>query len=239
MTDGTRSVSIEADALDVEMFDARLDEIADALGRLGDEQRKDVRRAKAVGVIADAQGTLDLLADPSPGDAPTGTGKPRVMLYLHLSESAIAARSGTARIQDLGPASLDLVREWLQRSDVIVRPVLDLDNRVAVDAYETPDALRETVLLRNPCCPFPWCNNLSRRKDMDHVTPFVPPERGGPPGQTAAHLLGAPCRRHHRYKTHGGWTYTMPEPGIYLWRSPLGRRYLVDHTGSASLDQSA
>ncbi len=24
----------------------------------------------------------------------------------------------------------------------------------------------------------------------------------------------------------------MPEPGIYLWRSPAGRRYLVDHTGS-------
>ena len=29
-------------------------------------------------------------------------------------------------------------------------------------------------------------------------------------------------------------THTMPEPGIYLWRSPAGRRYLVDHTGTTA-----
>jgi hypothetical protein len=34
-------------------------------------------------------------------------------------------------------------------------------------------------------------------------------------------------------KTHGGWSYTVPEPGIYLWRSPVGQRYLVDNTGTA------
>ena len=172
--------------------------------------------------------------------------RPRTTLHLHLSESAVRARSGTARIEGLGPASLELVREWLElvrewldRCDVTLRPVLDLDSRVAVDAYETPDEMRETVLLRNPCCPFPWCDNLSRRKDMEHVVPYVPPDEGGPPGQTAAHLLGATCRRHHRYKTHGGWTYSMPEPGLHLWRSPLGRRYLVDHTGSTDLAHSA
>jgi hypothetical protein len=240
MTHGTLSVTIAADAVDVQMFDERLDEIADALGGLGDQDRKDVRRAKAVGVIADPQDTLDLLAG-SEGASAGGQrgGRPRATLYVHLSQAALAARSGTARVENLGPASLDLVRRWLQRRDVAVRPVLDLDDRVAVDAYEIPDTMRETVLLRSPCCPFPWCANLSRRKDMDHIEPFVPPDEGGPPGQTAAHLLGAPCRRHHRYKTPGGWTYSMPEPGIYLWRSPLGRRYLVDHTGTASLDRSA
>jgi hypothetical protein len=30
----------------------------------------------------------------------------------------------------------------------------------------------------------------------------------------------------------------MPEPGLYLWRSPRGRRYLVDHTGTTNLDTS-
>ena len=91
------------------------------------------------------------------------------------------------------------------------------------------------MTLRNPCCPFPWCNNLSRTKDTDHITAYLPREHGGPPGQTTPGNLARPCRRHHRLKTHGGWTYTMPEPGLYLWRSPAGRRYLVDHTGTTNL----
>jgi hypothetical protein len=201
-------------------------------------------------VIADPQGALDLLdrpvdLEPPPDleDVPRTRRRahhPRVVLYVHLGEAAVAARAGTARVEGLGAVTLGLVAGWLQRSDVTLRPVLDLESRVSVDAYETPAEMRETVLLRNPCCPFPWCSNLSRGgKDMDHLVPYLSPEDGGPPGQTGAHLLGSPCRRHHRYKTHGGWTCTMPEPGIYLWRSPAGRRYLVDHTGSASLDRSA
>jgi hypothetical protein len=31
----------------------------------------------------------------------------------------------------------------------------------------------------------------------------------------------------------------MPEPGIYLGRSPIGQRFLVDHTGTTHLDQPA
>jgi hypothetical protein len=40
------------------------------------------------------------------------------------------------------------------------------------------------------------------------------------------------CRRHHRLKTHGGWTYTILEPSSYLWSSPHGYQYLRDHTGT-------
>ncbi len=69
MTDGTRSIRIEADALDATAFDDTIASIADALGQLGDDDRVDVRRAKAVGVIADPQGTLDLLdTDTASGD---------------------------------------------------------------------------------------------------------------------------------------------------------------------------
>jgi hypothetical protein len=31
----------------------------------------------------------------------------------------------------------------------------------------------------------------------------------------------------------------MPEPGIYLWRSPMGERFLVDHTGTTRLTDTA
>ncbi len=249
MTNGTRSIRIVADALDAEAFDQQIDRIAHALRALGDPDTSDVRRAKAVGVIADPQGTLDLLAGDNAGPQPATdpqAGRPanrggragrQVVAYVHLSESAIRAGVGIARVEDLGPATLDLVKTWLGRDDtaVTVKPVLDPADQTPVDGYETPQSMRETVLLRTPCCPFPWCTNLSRHKDMDHVVPYVDPDDGGPPGQTGPVNLGPLCRRHHRLKTHSGWTYAMPVPGIYLWRSPQGQRYLVDHTGTRSL----
>lgn len=72
-----------------------------------------------------------------------------------------------------------------------------------------------------------------------HITPYLPADQGGPPDQTTPDNLAPLCRRHHRLKTHGRWTYTMPEPGIYLWRSPHHHRYLVDHTGTTTLPHTA
>ncbi|MGZ4503197.1 MAG: hypothetical protein ACXVW3_04855, partial [Nocardioidaceae bacterium] len=42
-------------------------------------------------------------------------------------------------------------------------------------------------------------------------------------------------RLHHRIKTHGLWDVKQPYPGIFVWRDPHGRFYLVDHTGTRSL----
>ena len=265
MTDGTTSIRIEADALDAAAFDETIDQIADALAQLGDPDVTNVRRAKAVGVIADPQGTLNLLTGPADSDSvdnpdatttsqgaaqrrPT-TEKPRVTLYVHLHADAIRGHShshshgdghgGVGRVEDHGPVTVEQIKGWLGRTDVTIKPVIDLHDRVSVDAYEFPDRIRETVLLRNPCCPFPWCTNITRRKDIDHIEAYQPPDEGGPPGQTAADKLAPLCRRHHRLKTHSGWTYTQPEPGIYLWRSPQRRRYLVDHTGATALEHAA
>ena len=274
--EGTRSIRIEADALDAAEFDATIAGIAAALAGLGDPDREQVRRAKAVGVIADPQGALDLLdatgdsageavGGEHAGEAVGGAHGPdagagvasgagagrrrgggwrpggRPVLYIHLHADAVAGHGAgaLARVEGAGPVTVGQVMAWLGRTDMRIQPVLDLADTVSVDAYEAPARIRETVVLRNPCCPFPWCTNLSRRKDLDHVTPYLPPEEGGPPGQTGPDNLAAPCRRHHRLKTHGGWSYTMPEPGIYLWRSPHGRRYLVDHTGTTNLSTAA
>jgi len=51
--------------------------------------------------------------------------------------------------------------------------------------------------------------------------------------------LGPLTRSSHRLKTHGRWRLKQPEPGVYLWRSPHGWLYLVDHTGTHSLGKSA
>ena len=68
--------------------------------------------------------------------------------------------------------------------------------------------------------------------DTDHAIPYQrsPYQRGGP---TASDNLAALCRHHHRLKTHSPWTYTVIEPGTYLWSSPHGHHYLVDPTGTA------
>jgi hypothetical protein len=69
---------------------------------------------------------------------------------------------------------------------VTITPVLDLDDRAGVDAYETPNRTAESVYLRNPCCPL--CTNTGRRKDSDHVLPYDP---DGPPGQTCVDNLAS------------------------------------------------
>lgn len=53
-----------------------------------------------------------------------------------------------------------------------------------------------------------------------------------PPGQTRVGNIAPLNARVHRAKTAGHWQVEQPEPGVLLWRSPLGFRYrvLVDST---------
>ncbi|HIZ34849.1 MAG TPA: hypothetical protein H9815_03645 [Candidatus Ruania gallistercoris] len=57
----------------------------------------------------------------------------------------------------------------------------------------------------------------------------MPFDEGGP---TCGCNLAPLCRRHHRAKTHAGWSYVMVTPGTYLWSAPAGERYLVDGRGT-------
>ena len=258
MTDGTRSIRIEADALDAAAFGATIGQIADALGALGDDDLADVRRAKAVGVIADPQGTLDLLggpgtqADPedlNPGALGTARtasrrrgGRARVVLYVHLHADALrshgapateAGRGGAVgRVEGLGAVTVQQIRDWVGRTDVTITPVLDLDDRAAW----TPTRSRTgcgSGAAAQPVLPVSLVQQPHSPQGPRPRPPYLPPSAGGPPGQTTPGNLAPLCRRHHRLKTHGGWSYTQPEPGTYLWRSPHGRRYRVDHTGTA------
>ena len=80
-------------------------------------------------------------------------------------------------------------------------------------------------------CVFPWCTRSARRCDIDHT---IPAARGGP---TCPCNLAPLCRRHHRIKTHGGWTYTTLEPGTYLWTSRHGYQYLRDPHGTLDVSR--
>ena len=125
---GTSRVYGELDLADALDLDAAVAAGADALARLGSTETLDVRRSQAVGELARRQLTLDFAtSDP---DQPTPKKPQRarqVVLYVHLSEEAVAARDPVARVENAGGVRLvttDQVRDWCGHSDthVVVKP---------------------------------------------------------------------------------------------------------------------
>ncbi len=128
-----------------------------------------------------------------------------------------------------------MLTDWLTRHTatggrVVLRPVLDLNNHTAVDQHDPPAAMREQVLLRESHCVFPGCARDSRACDLDHITPYVAIEDGGPPGQTRPDNLAPLCRTHHRVKTHTAWDYKRTDDGTYTWTAPTGHQYQTQPT---------
>jgi Domain of unknown function (DUF222) len=195
-------------------------------------------------------------SDPAPGEADEAAhrslqlipppfhpdrARPRAVVYVHLSEEAVRAGSGLARVEEVGPVLLGRLRSLLgEHCTINLKPVIDLPaGHTPVDSYEIPARLREQLQLRYPADVFPYAAAVSRRIDLDHTIPYLSPEKGGPPGQTRIGNLGPHVRRHHRYKTFGGWQVRQPEPGTWLWRSPHRRIYLVNPSGTHPIGETA
>jgi hypothetical protein len=163
--------------------------------------------------------------------------RPTSVLYLHLSQEAVQGLAGAqvARVERIGPISVEQLREWLGIDQVVVRPVLDPTGVPALDSYEVRGDLREAVQLLHPHEIFPWGTLDSRAADKDHTFAYVPLDEGGPPGQTGIDNIGPLGRRHHRGKTTGAFTCHQPLPGMFLWRTPTGHWYQVDSQGTHPL----
>ena len=183
-----------------------------------------------------------------PGDIkPNATGEgftvdwskllPSVTLYLHLSQDTIIRDTGgVARWEGEGPISAQYIRDYLGlHHRFVIQPVIDCANMAPVDAYEIPHRHRVAVHLRTPADSFPYSSNTTRDVDIDHTVAHVPPEKGGVSGQSRLGNYGPLTRFHHRIKTHGPWEARQPFPGIYIWRTPMGQHYLVDHTGTRKI----
>ena len=214
-----------ADALDLEAVVA-----ADAHQQLllGSTEPLDVRRALAVGRLARSQQAVEFPAE-EPASRP-GRG---VVLHVHLSQGAVLGAGGLARLQETpGPITAAQVRDWCATPDtsVTVQPVLDLADHLHVGSYEASARLKLQTQLRDLICAFPFCFRPAEKCDCDHRVPHHPDRDDG--GPTCTCNLTPACRGHHRAKTTGGWTYITIEPGVYLWRSPLGHEFLKDHTGT-------
>ena len=233
--DGTVAVDGVLDLADALDFDAALTRGAAQLAALGSTESLDVRRSQAAGELARRQLTLDLA---SPDPTATGRAKPRqVIIHAHLSDAAVGSGHPgptLVRVEQTGGfVSLDQLQAWCSTSgtQVTIKPVIDLNQTWAVEAYEIPDRMAEQVDLRDGHCVFPWCTRPARRCDTDHCLPHAVG------GETCPGNLAALCRRHHRHKTHTAWSYTVIDDGTYLWTSPHGYQFLVDHTGTRDVSR--
>jgi hypothetical protein len=278
---GLKLIIARATAGDAIWFKATIDRIADILAQQGDQDAVDIRRSKAIGILAQPAYALQLLCqhqhdhwdgptepaddaeaptgdqeegsfdetvgDAEPADIPDqnaepdasrqdaeladlrqpscdlapseGThwalqilpppfhpdrARPRAIIYVHLSEEAVRAGTGVARVEQVGPVLLSRLQVLLgDHCSINLKPVIDLPaGHTPVDSYEIPARLREQLQLRNPADIFPYAAAVSRLIDVDHTIPYLSPGKGGPPGQTRIGNLG-PHTRYHQLSRPG------------------------------------
>jgi hypothetical protein len=89
------------------------------------------------------------------------------------------------------------------------------------EKYTPPQELVDYLLARDRTCRFPGCRRTGQSSDIDHAQSW---ETGG---ETNPANLGLLCRRHHRMKTHGGWSLESNPDGSCLWKSPKGKTFFV------------
>lgn len=161
---------------------------------------------------------------------------PKSVVYAHLHEAALTgAATGVARVEGLGPMTLAALQGLLARTDVVVKPVIDLSDRVAGTSYEFPESIKERAHLATGGDYWPYATSTSRHCDYDHVTPY---EGTGPPGQTSTANCGPLSRRHHRWKTHAGYRSRQCGANRYVWLTPHGLAFITDHHGTRMIPRA-
>src|SRR5262245_42833391 len=98
------------DTADADSFNASVSAVAELLGKLGDADPLDVRRSRAVGVLADPQRALG----PLTGEIDTGPkARTPATLWLHVTDTTLLDLDMTAGgvVSDrLGVLSTDLLK---------------------------------------------------------------------------------------------------------------------------------
>ena len=216
-----------ADALDLEAAIA-----ADAHQQLllGSTDSLDVRRAIAAGNLARTQHTLDLsTTHPAPA---ANAASARWCCTSTSSTPPCSAPVGSPGSRRPGPGHR-------RAGPRVVRQPRDPGHRPAGARPRRPPPCRVLRSLGPAQAPDPAPRPHLRVPVLlppRRALRLRPPRPARPAETTPARPAPATsppcCRRHHRAKTTGGWTYLTIEPGTYLWRSPLGYQFLRDHTGT-------
>jgi hypothetical protein len=152
-------------------------------------------------------------------------------IVVHLTDLAAATGTGVVRAEAIGPMLAAQLTELIGHGPYTVKPVIDLNDAVSVDAYEIPTRIRDRVKLMYPAELFPYGNReTSSTIDLDHIEPYDP---HGPTGQTSTANLAPLGRFSHRVKTHGrGWSVRRIDKQTLEWTTPHGFVFHVDPTGT-------
>ena len=174
----TTDVVMTLDTPDALLFDQTVGRIAGELGSLGDTDQLDVRRARAVGILADPQYALDLMS----GRDAQPDGRCRYDRTSMCTSTPTRPGAGR-RIEKLGAATTDLLNDWLTRyaaagGKVIVRPVLDLTTPPRSTSTTHPARCGSSACCATPTASSPAAARDSRGCDLDHIITYIPIDRG-------------------------------------------------------------
>ena len=209
-------------------------------------------------VCTDGVGSADWAS--SPGVANPSSFLPaRTELRVTMTaDTLLGIDDATAELEGMGPITAAQARRLaLESSSTVLRRVFcdpADDSILFLDAhqYRWRSNQAEAVATLHPYSTFPAATTPARKCDLDHRIPSI----NGPPdtlpvGQAAAASPNEPSadrggrtavtnaqplsRRHHRAKTHGGWSVTVdPEDQhTVLWTSPYGRSYATSDSSGA------
>jgi hypothetical protein len=174
----------------------------------------------------------------SQGEAAATTKRPsrRTELQVVIDwRSLVGLRDDPAELLGYGSIDAGEVRAMLSEPGTTLRRlVTDPLTGVLVDYGKTryrPDPyLSGLSKARDVTCRYPGCTRNAVYCDDEHCQSF-------PDGDTSAGNVCQLCRRHHRRKTRGRFTYARPDPatGETIWTTPLGFTYWQQ---PASYDES-
>ncbi|CAM3288102.1 HNH endonuclease signature motif containing protein [Nocardioides dubius] len=261
---GTSTLDVIGDSLDLTRFHDLVCDEAEKLKRAGDTDTLGQRKAKALGSIAEAQGTLDYegsdgldqrggdnldqrddpdraagetgdaASEPAPQRRRKGRGL-RVFVHTTLADLFGADDLALADTDRLGPILIEQLTDWLKRHGSIATVT------PVIDLNRTGSVDRHD--------PPPWMVELVRERDQHCVFPhctrssadadldhITAYDETGPPGQTNPENLAPLCRRHHLAKTFAGWRYVRNRDGTYTWHNKRGHTWLVTALGTIQLD---
>ena len=181
------------------------------------KRTKDMRRADALSSICAAY-LADITEVVAPHRRPV-----TVNVTIDLP-TLLGLAENPGQLAGYGPIPASIARELASDSQwkrFITEPqtgnLLDFGR----ESYEPPQHLKDFLIARDRTCRFPGCRRSALLSDLDHAQSW---ETGG---LTSAENIGALCRRHHRMKTHDGWTVESFPDGSCTWRSPLGKEFFT------------
>ncbi len=189
----------------------RINTIAQALKRAGDPRSMDQLRADTF---------LDLLKGTFA--YPTSGG---VELTAPLDTlTRLANQPGD--LAGYGPVIADIARQVAERQrkspwTFTIRDEATGEIFTGATRRRPNTALARYIRARDRKCRAPGCRRPGLYADIDHT---IAVQDGG---QTVPENLGLLCRYHHRAKHEGWWLLVQVKAGVFVWQSPLGRRYVV------------